>query len=163
MSKKSDLLNVFIDFKNFIERQTGAKIKSLQSDNGTEFCNKDFDIYLKKHGIKRHLTVPYTPQQNGVSERKNRTLIEMARCMMLQSGAPSSFWAEAIATANFLRNRCPTKALNGSIPYEVWKGSRLNLNFLKTFGCKIYVLDKFPSKDKFAPRGKEPLLDIQMK
>ena len=164
LTKKSDLLNAFKEFKNLVGKQTGAKVKSLQSDNGKEYCNKEFDAYLKEHGIKRRLTVPYTPQQNGVAERKNRTLVEMARCMILQSGVAPSFWAEAIATANFLRNRCTTKALNGSIPYEAWTGSRVRLNFLQTFGCKVYALDKSPSKDKFAPRGKEGIfVDTQMK
>lgn len=155
LSKKNDLLNAFKEFKVMVEKQTGATVKSLQSDNGKEYCNKEFDAYLKEHRIKRRFTVPHTPQQNGVAERRNRTLVEMARCLMLQSGLGPSFWAEAIATANFIRNRCTAKALNGSIPYEVWTNSRVRLNFLKTFGCTVYVLDKSPAKDKFAPRDME--------
>jgi transposase InsO family protein len=100
-----------------MENQKGKTVKWIQSDNGTEYINNDFEKLLKKRGITRRLTVPYNPEQNGISERKNRTLLDMARCLLIESGLPSSFWAEAVNTANYLRNRCPSKSLNGKIPY----------------------------------------------
>jgi len=121
LHNKSGTMEAFKEFKALVERQTGRKIKCLQSDNGREFCNEDFDKFLKEEGITRRLTTPYTPQSNGIAERKNRTLMEMARCMMMQSKLPISFWAEAVATANYIRNRCITNVLKGKTPFEAWK------------------------------------------
>ena len=102
------------------------------------------------NGICRQLTVTYTPQQNGVAERKNRKLVEMARCLLLQSNLDDSFWAEAIAIANHIRKRCITRRLDGKTPYELWKGKLTNLYYLRTF-----VLNKFPGKVKFEARSNE--------
>ena len=98
---KYEILHIFEQYKQMVETSTERKIKILQSDNGTEYCNNQFDEFLVNHGIRRRLTTTCTPQQNGVAERKNRTLVEMARCMMRQAGAPPSFWAEAILNANY--------------------------------------------------------------
>lgn len=113
LRKKSDVLSEFRKMRALMERQKGAKIKCIQSDNGTEYLNNLFDEYLENDGIRRRLTVANNPEQNRIAERKNRTLLETARCLLLQSGLPPSFCAEAIATANYLRNRCPTKPLDG--------------------------------------------------
>jgi len=94
-----------------MENQTGRRIKKLRTDNGREYLSNDFKKFLEAEGIARQLSVEYTPQQNGVVERANRTIIEMARCMLQQSGLPQSLWAEAVNTATFIRNRCPTKCL----------------------------------------------------
>jgi len=85
------------------------------------------DALFKERGIRRRLTVPHTPEQNGIAERKNRTLVEAARCMMIQSGLPPSFWAEAISTANYIKNRCTTKSLVAGTPFEKWTGRRPNI------------------------------------
>ena len=111
--------------------------------------SKEFEEYLKSQGITRRLTTAYTPEQNGVAERKNRTLVESARCLLIQSGLPPSFWAEAVSTANYIRNRCPTKRLNGRTPYEEWHGNVPSVEHFKEFGCKAYCLDKTPTKGKF--------------
>lgn len=150
---KNQVLTEFQKFKNQFENQTGRKIKSLQSDNGTEFCNKEFDEFLETSGIKRRLTVPHTPQQNGVAERKNRTLLDMARCMLIQSKLPPSFWAEAMHTANHIRNRCPSKILNGSTPFEVWHKRPPIVSYFRIFGSKAYYLDKTQNKGKFQPKS----------
>jgi hypothetical protein len=84
LAKKSDVFDAFKSYKAWAEKSTGEKIKCLQSDNGTEFVNTEFNDFLDQHGIKRRLSVPHTPQQNGLAERKNRTLVETARCMLLQ-------------------------------------------------------------------------------
>ena len=149
LRSKDQVADKFVEYKNLIENQTGHKIKSLQSDNGKEFCNARMNEILRSSGISRRLTTPHTPQQNGVAERKNRTLVEMARCMMMESGVPPSLWAEAIAAANFIRNRCPTKSLDGEIPFEKKTGRRPNLRFMQTFGCKALVLNKQPGRGKF--------------
>lgn len=91
----------------------------------------------------------YTPQQNGDADCMNRTLVEMTRCLLLRSKLPEAFWAEALAIACHIRNRCPTSALGGRIPYEQWISEALKIYYLRTFGSKVYVLDKTPSKNKF--------------
>lgn len=91
LKHKSEVASKFSEYKNMAENQTGNKIKALQSDNGHEFCNSEMDSILKKAGIRRRLTAPYTPQQNGIAEHKNRTLVEAARCMLAESDLPEYF------------------------------------------------------------------------
>lgn len=86
MKKKSEVFEKFKTFKTMVELQTGCKIKALRSDNGGEYLSNEFNKYLETNGIKRQLTVPYTPQQNGVAERANRTLVEMDVVFLLNQG-----------------------------------------------------------------------------
>lgn len=106
---------------------------------------------MKSEGIIHQLSVEYTPQQNGVAERKNRTLVEMARCLMLQGNLPQSLWAEAINSATYLRNRSATKVLQGKTPFEAWTGRKPYVGYLKTIGAK--TLDKAHKRGKFQPKG----------
>ncbi|KMQ84505.1 retrovirus-related pol polyprotein from transposon tnt 1-94, partial [Lasius niger] len=158
IKQKSDVLNAFKEFKTYAENQTGKRIKHLQSDNGREYCNGEFDTFLKEQGIRRRLTVPHTPQQNGVAERKNRTLVEMARCIMFQGNLQMSFWAEAVHAANYIRNRCASRSLEGRTPYEGWTGKIPDLRHLRVIGTRAYILDKTPAKGKFDARAKEGVL-----
>lgn len=155
LQKKSETLEKFKEFKEEVEKLTENKIKYLQSDNGTEYCNKDFDNYLKENGIQRRLTVIYTAQQNGLAERKNRTLVEKARCMMIESKVPETLWAEAIATTNYIVNRCPAKALNGETPYMKWVGRIPSVKHLHIFGSKVFTLHKQKRHSKFSPKASE--------
>lgn len=107
LKTKDEVFEAFKEVKAMFKNQKGKRIKFLQSDNGTEYVNGRFDDYLKRAGIVRKLTVPYHLQQNGISERKNRTLMNVARCLLIQSNLPNFMWAEAVNTANYLRNRCP--------------------------------------------------------
>jgi len=91
MKNKNEVAEKFQEFMKMAENQTGRRIKAVQSDNGKEYCNSDLDNLFKERGIRRRLTVTHTPEQNGVAERKNRTLVEAARCMIIQSGLPPSF------------------------------------------------------------------------
>lgn len=158
MRNKSEVPEKFIEYKNMAENQTGAKIKALQSDNGGEYCNSKLDDVLRKAGIKRRLTAPHTPQQNGISERKNRTLVESARCMLAESGLPQQFWAEAISMANHVRNRCITKVLKTRTPYELWTGRKPDVKHLHHFGAKVFYLDKSINRNKLSPKGIEGML-----
>lgn len=153
LKTKNKALEAFKLYKNYVEKFTGSKIKYFQSDNGGEYVNVEFDEFLRKEGIQRRLTVPRTPQQNGVAEKMNRTLVEMARCMLLNSDLCIGFWAEAIDTACYVRNRCPTSALDGDIPYEKWCQKQVNVYYLRRFGERVYVLDKNPNIGKFDARG----------
>jgi len=154
LKRKDEVFQAFKDFKSYAEKRTNLKIKYLQTDNGREYCNRRFEEFLKAEGIKRRLTVPHTPEQNGIAERKNRTLIDMARCMLLQARLSTGFWAEAVSTANYLRNRCPTKSLNGRTPFEIWMDRLPNLRHLRIFGMRAHILNKDPRKKKFDSRSK---------
>ena len=101
LKSKDQVFETFKKYKSYAEKQTGAKIKALQSDNDHEYCNGQFDDYFRREGITRRPTVPYTPQLNGVAERLNRTIIDMARCLLIQSGLPTMYWGAAIHTANY--------------------------------------------------------------
>ena len=158
LRSKNEVFSAFKIFKAMAENLLERKIKYIQTDNGTEYCNKEFDDYLAECGIKRRTTVPYSPQQNGIAERKNRTLIETARCLMLESGVSPSFWAEAVNAANYVRNRCPSRSLDGDTPYRRWSGKLPILSYFKPFGCKVFVLNTGPKRGKFEPRSREGIL-----
>ncbi|KAL0536512.1 hypothetical protein IC582_025461 [Cucumis melo] len=115
-------------------------IKSLRSDRGGEFLSNNFNHFCKKHGIHRELTTPYTPEQNGVAERKNRTVVEMTRSMLQMKGLSNDFWAEAVSTSIYLLNISPTKAVMNKTPFEVWYGKKPNVNHLRVFCCISYAL-----------------------
>jgi transposase InsO family protein len=158
LRSRADVLQAFKDYKRKVENFTGRKIKKLRTDNGREYLSKNFENFLKEEGISRQLSVEYTPQQNGVAERANRTLVEMARCMMLQGNLPDSLWAEAVNTATYLRNRCATKCLNGITPFEAWSKRKPYVGFFRTIGSKAIALNKRQKRGKFQPKGDEYVL-----
>ncbi|KAL0335094.1 UNVERIFIED_CONTAM: putative mitochondrial protein [Sesamum radiatum] len=130
---------VFKKFKNLVEKQSGQSIKVLRSDRGKEYNNSKFDKFCEEEGIKHQTSVSYNPQQNGVSERKNRTVMEMARSMLQEKHLPKAFWAEAVYTAVYLLNRCPTKAVQNMTPIEAWSGKKPSAKHLRVFGSICYV------------------------
>ncbi|KAL2226309.1 UNVERIFIED_CONTAM: Retrovirus-related Pol polyprotein from transposon TNT 1-94 [Sesamum indicum] len=139
--KKSDAFDTFRRWRALVENETGLQVKCLRSDNDGEYSNEGIKNYCTDHGIRMQKTIPGTPQQNGIAERMNRTLNERARCMRLKSGLPKMFWADAVNTAAFLINRGPSVPLNNRIPEEVWSGKKVDLSFLRTFGCSAYILN----------------------
>ena len=154
LKSKSEVTDAFKEYKAQVENLKDSKIKYLQSDNGTEYRNRVFDTFLAEHGIARRLSVPHHPEQNGTAERKNRTLLDTARCLMLQSGLPGSFWAEAVSTANYVRNRTPSSSLGGKTPFEIWTGRKPDVSYFREFGSRAFYLDTEPSKGKFDSRSK---------
>ena len=136
---KDQVFEKFCEWKSMVEKFTGRKLKTIRTDNGGEFTSREFETYLKEEGVRHELTIPKTPEQNGVAERMNRTLIETTRSMLVDSNLPYSFWAEALSTAAYLRNRSPTKALAGMTPYEGWTGKKPRADGLRVFGCQVYV------------------------
>ncbi|RVX01687.1 Retrovirus-related Pol polyprotein from transposon RE1 [Vitis vinifera] len=131
-----------------VENQSEYRIKVIRSDNGTEYTSEKFNKFCEDAGIDHQLTAPYTPQQNGVVERKNRTIMEMTRCLLHEKELPKSFWAEAANTAVFLLNRLPTKALQKQTPFEAWFGYKPMLMNLKTFGCLCFSYVPQVKRDK---------------
>ena len=105
-----------------MEMSTGRKLKTLRTDNGGEYVSADFEKSLKKEGVRHELTVPKTPERNGVAERMNRTLVEAVRSMLADVRLSQRFRAEAMSTAVYLRNRSRTTALEGKTPFEAWTG-----------------------------------------
>jgi len=148
LSSKAQTFGVFKRFKAMVENESGCKLKMLRSDNGKEYTSNKFNDFCEEMGIKHQLTVSYTPQQNGVSERKNRTVMEMARCLMAEKKLPKNFWAEAVYTAVYLLNMLPTRAVQGKTPLEAWSGMKPSAKHLKVFGsiCYTHVADAKRSK-----------------
>ena len=114
--------------------QAGAEMESrhtlrvFRTDRGGEFTATEFADWCADHGIKRHLTAPYSPQQNGVVERRNQTVVGTARCMLKGMGMPARFWGEAVTTAVFVLNRSFTRSVDGRTPYEAWHGTKPNVH-----------------------------------
>ncbi|KAJ4967885.1 hypothetical protein NE237_014586 [Protea cynaroides] len=154
LKRKSDVFKNFKNWKILVENQTGKKIKRLRTDNGLEFCSSEFNKFCTDSGIVRHCTVRHTPQQNGVAERMNMTLMERARCMLSNSGLEKDFWSEAVNTACYLVNCSPSTAIECKTPNEVWSGKPSDYSNLKVFGCPAY----YHVKDgKLEPRAKKSI------
>ncbi|KAH9722806.1 hypothetical protein KPL70_006847 [Citrus sinensis] len=139
LRQKSEALEKFKEWLTLVENHTGKKIKRLRTDNGLEYCSNEFDEFCKSKGIARHKTVRHTPQQNGLVERMNRTLLEKVRCMLLNANLSKHFWAEVVTRAAYLVNRSPSSALNFRTPQEAWSGKPPDLINLRIFGCIAYA------------------------
>ena len=139
LKAKSECFEKFKEFKVLVEKQAECDIKGLRSDNGGEYTSNVFEMYLKLHGIVHQTSTPHTPQQNGVAERANRTLVEMARSMLHAQKLGLEFWAEAVTNAVYIRNRCPTSAVQGKTPQEAWSGRKPSVAHVRVFGCIAYA------------------------
>ncbi|KAG6606568.1 Retrovirus-related Pol polyprotein from transposon TNT 1-94 [Phytophthora cinnamomi] len=154
MRNKSEVAAKFAEFVALAETQTGKRVKTLRSDNGGEYTSREMAKFCSDRGIVQKFTPPYTPQLNGVAERMNRTLVECARCMLEHAGLSKGYWGEAVVTATFLRNRCPTRAIShDKSPHQVWTGKKPLLANLKVFGCHAYVLVPKAKRSKFDARS----------
>ncbi|GKB43530.1 retrovirus-related pol polyprotein from transposon TNT 1-94 [Tanacetum coccineum] len=125
------------------------KLKKLRTDNGLEFCNQEFNDLCKESGPSRHLTLQES-LQNGLAEQMNRTLLNKVMCLLIQSGFPDSFWAEATVTAAYLINRSPSTALEKKTPMDLWSGHPANYEMLRIFGCVAYL---HMNQGKLKPRA----------
>ncbi|KAJ3473570.1 hypothetical protein NLI96_g12937 [Meripilus lineatus] len=140
LKARSAALDRFKKYQAFVKRQTGRDIKAVRCDNAKEYTEGNFKSYLDGEGILLQSTAPYSPAQNGVAERLNRTLIEHVRAMLLQHDLPKMFWEDAAIYANYLRNLSPTRALKGTTPYEVFFGKKGSVEDLQEFGTNCWVL-----------------------
>ena len=139
IKSKDEVFGKFREFVNLVENQTGSKVKAIRTDNGGEYSSKAMAEYCKEKGIRHELTNPYCPEQNGIAERFNRTIIEAAKSMLFHAKLPQQYWAEAMNTAVYLHNRSPTAILKDRTPYEVWFEQKPDVSNLRVFGCITYT------------------------
>lgn len=135
---KSEAMSKIKEYVKYVENKFEKKRNTIRSDNGREYITKELKEWLIEQEIKVQYTAPYSPFQNGVAERKNRTPIEAARCMLMDAGMEKKYWAEAVDTACYLQNMLPSKAV-GRTPFELWSGRKANVEHLHIFGCKGYA------------------------
>jgi transposase InsO family protein len=140
------------------ENKFEQKLKKVRSDNGSEFKNTNIEEFCDEKGIKHELSTTYTLEKNGVAERKNRTLIEMARSMLDEYKVLDSFWAEAISTACHASNRLYCHRFFNKTPYGLLIGRKPNISYLQDFGCKRYILRKGYRLSKFQSKCDEEFL-----
>ncbi|KAK3876705.1 hypothetical protein Pcinc_018517 [Petrolisthes cinctipes] len=150
---KHEVFAKFKEWKKCVENQMGRKIKILRTDNGGEYKSNDFEQYLIGEGIRHEYTIPKTPEQNGVSERMNRTLVEQIRAMLIDSGLPHRFWAEALSTACYLKNRSPARALKGKTPCQALMGKKPTVHHLRVLGCVCYAHVPKDERRKLDPKS----------
>jgi hypothetical protein len=132
-------------------------LKAIRSDNGTEFRNTSFDGFCLELGIEQQFSAPRVPQQNGVVEQKNHTLVEMARTMLDEHGTPRRFWADAISTTCYVSNRIFLRLILLLTPFELRFGRKPSVSHFRPFGCKCFVL-KHGNLDKFESRSFDGIL-----
>ncbi|GJS75774.1 putative ribonuclease H-like domain-containing protein [Tanacetum coccineum] len=149
LATKDETSEILQNFIKGIENQLDYKVKIIRSDNGTEFKNKELNQFCQNKGIHREFSVARTPQQNGVAERKNRTLIEAARTMLADSKLPTTFWAEAVNTACYVQNRVLVIKPHNKTPYELLLGRPPLLSFMRPFGCPVTILNTLDHQGKF--------------
>lgn len=153
LKSKTEAFDVFRDFKKLVENQTERTIKIFRTDNGGEFCSNEFSRFLKQNGIIHQTTNPYTPEQNGLAERMNRTIVEKAKCMLFDAKLNVSFWAEAVNTAVYLINRSVASALVDKTPEEIWTGVKPDLSHLRIFGSDCMVHVPKQRRRKWSPKS----------
>lgn len=158
LKSKEQVFDIFQNFCALVENQQNKTIKVIRTDNGLEFVNQKMRKFLESKGILHQKTVSYSPQQNGVAERANRTVIEKARCLLEDAQLPKQYWAEAVRTAVYLNNRSPTRALNNITPYEAWFSRKPNLKHLKIFGSE--AMSRIPKqlRKKWDPQSEKLIL-----
>lgn len=156
LKTKEEVFCCFAEWKLMVENQTEKRVKCLRSDNRLEFCNQKMDNLCEESGIKRHKTCPYTPKQNDISLRMNRTIMDKVRAMLMETGLDESFWAEASSTSVYIINRSPNSFIGFEIPEERWTGTKPGYNsHLRSFGYLAYV---HQVKEKTSPRATKGVL-----
>ncbi|GJU01705.1 putative ribonuclease H-like domain-containing protein [Tanacetum coccineum] len=149
LASKDETSGILKSFITQIKNLVDKKVKIIKCDNGTEFKNRVMSEFCAKKGIKRKFSIARTPQQNGVAERRNRTLIEATRTMLADSKLPTTFWAEVVNIACYVQNRVLVVKPHNKTPYELFKGRTPSLSFMKPFRCHVTILNTLDHLDKF--------------
>ena len=150
---KSQVADILVNFFAYVTRQFRTTVQILRTDNGSEFLSTKFQQTLASQGIVHQRSCAYTPQQNGVVERKHKSLLNTARSLKIQASLPIHFWGDCVLAATYLLNRTPTTVLNGLTPYQVLFSRPPDFTRLKVFGCLCFATDTTPHKDKFSSRA----------
>ena len=158
MRSKSDTTDKIIEWCNRVTVEKGKMIKEFHSDGGGEFTSTKLLDYFKEKGISVSTTVKHTPQHNGIAERANRTIFEMARSMLYHAGLPLYFWGEAVLHAVYVRNRCITSASPDGTPEEQWSGTKPSVKHIRVFGCDCYVHVPDSERTKMEPKAKKGIM-----
>ncbi|CAB0016811.1 unnamed protein product, partial [Nesidiocoris tenuis] len=153
LSKKSEVFEKFKEFKARAENEVGKKIKIFRTDGGGEFCSSAFEEFLKNEGIKHEKSIAFVPSQNGFAERTGRSIMNKVRAMLDHSNADYRMWAEAANTAVHLMNCSPTKRLKEAVPFELWSGSKVDLSYLRVFGCVAFAHVPDAKRRKLDPKA----------
>jgi hypothetical protein len=148
LESKHEVLEHFQSWALRLNNEHPNCLKAIRSDNGAEFKNASFDEFCLEHEIEQQFSTPRVPQQNGVMERKNRTLVEMARTILDEHRTPRRFWADAISTAYYISNRIFLRSILHLTPFELRFGHKSSVSHFRPFGCKCFVL-KRGNLDKF--------------
>ena len=154
LKKKSEVMAALKQFVKMAETQTGHRLKRLRSDRGGEFCSAEMKAFCEERGVIHELSAPYSPSQNGVAERRQRTLVESARCMLLASGLPRKLWPEALSAAH-ISNKSPTFALDGLTPHEMWFGHPPDVGYLRVFRYISFGLIPKRGSPQAEPKSQE--------
>nr|GEV45209.1 putative ribonuclease H-like domain-containing protein [Tanacetum cinerariifolium] len=155
LEHKDETYPIFKNFINLVENQLNKKVKAIRCDNGTEFKNAHMIELCRSKGIKREYSNPRTPQQNGIAERKNKTLIEAARTMLADSKLPTMFWTEAVRTACYVLNRVSITSPHNKTPYALLTGNIPTVSYFKPFGCHVTILNTSNHLGKFDGKADE--------
>ncbi|KAJ9551848.1 hypothetical protein OSB04_015893 [Centaurea solstitialis] len=155
LKTKDETSNLIINFIKAVQVQLKLPVQTVRSDNGTEFKNQVLKGFYNSLGITQTFSAARTPEQNGVVERRNRTLVEAARSMLAQSQLPQYLWAEAVNTACYTQNRSIIHRRFGKTPYHVLFGRISNIDYFKVFGCPCFVLNETENRGKFGPKSDE--------
>nr|GEZ68109.1 retrovirus-related Pol polyprotein from transposon TNT 1-94 [Tanacetum cinerariifolium] len=158
LATKDETSSILKTFVTGLENQLSLRVKVIRSDNETEFKNSDLNQFYEIKGIKREFSVPKTPQQNGIAERKNMTLIKAARTMPVDSLLPIPFWAKAVNTACYVQNRVLVTKPQNKTPYELLHGRPSSIGFMRPFGCPVTILNTLDSLGKFERKVDEGFL-----
>jgi hypothetical protein len=143
LKDKSEVFQRFQEYEAMATSHFNLNISRLRRDTGTEYTSNEFEVFCKMKGILNESTIPYTPEQNGVSERMNRTLVEKARTIIIESGLANRFWGDAISCACYLTNRSPCSVYKEKVtPFERWFGRKPDISKLRIFGCVAFALPK---------------------
>jgi transposase InsO family protein len=152
LQDKSEIQSTLKRFLRRAQNEFKLKVKKIRIDNGYEFKNLQVEKYLAKEGIKHEFSAPYTPQQNGVVERKNRTLIDMARTMLGEYKMPKRFWSEAVNTSCHAIKRLYLHRLLKKTSYELLTGNKPNVSYFRVFESKCYILVKSDRQSNLLPK-----------
>jgi hypothetical protein len=155
LKEKDEVLNKFQDFNALFENLSERKIKVLRSKNGGEYTSKEFKDIFQESWIKRELTTPYNPQQNGVAERKNTSIIEATKEMIHDQGLPMHLWEEASKMVVYVQNRSPHKILGNMTHEEVFTRKNPKVSHLRIFGCPLFIHVPKEKRMKLEPSGKK--------